>query len=685
MKHAHIGLVALAAVLVAGCGGSNNNKMGDEGEGSTAKSFRVLLLPGHGLSEGKIEIEAGKFKKTGTDATLSCPASAGEGGCTVTVKVDDPALGTYAATSTGGQVTVTLPVNPEKERADQEKRRADSEKQRADQEKQRADREKQRADSEKERADDLVEDLAEETQRADETEKEAGGTGSQLLQNNARRVLAGLNAHDASNQAAQAGAAEPTIRPRYRASALVTTAPHLSTPTIVTGTRGKWFSTSITDRDFTTSDRLDVYSDVEAPKRISFRESVYNDGTASDGISNTSGDITVADLYEPRTTASTAEVIDSLGKVVGSLDIAEHTVSGVIASSFPKSGDGEKTFKVVDRGRYTRAMIDAGKQWYRYTNDGDSGTDPTSITGASAHCSPGCDSNGFPTVSSEPRTVRNGTRYPLRYTYETTGSVAGASGTFTCASDSQPPANACGVTNQGNHFFFDGPWVFTPSASAQVSVDDTEYMYFGWWAHQSNPNNTDGTWQFRTFHGPSAAGGNRSTAQEIARLSGTATYTGVAAGYYSFFHPLDSGSDYGPFTARATLTANFTTTGDGSGAEEETVTGTIDQFQGRESRLDWIVTLKQRDIAGGVIPVATSGEDATAGVSWKIKDEAVSAPDAGTWEAAFYSNLPAAKRGGTTTPAEDEEDATPTGIAGTFEAEYHSVGKMIGAFGAHKE
>jgi len=681
MKHAHIGLVALAAVLVAGCGGSNNNKMGDEGEGSTAKSFRVLLLPGHGLSEGKIEIEAGKFKKTGTDATLSCPASAGNDGCTVTVKIDDPALGTYEATSTGGQVTVTPPVNPEKERADQEKRRADSEKQRADQEKQRADSEKQRADSEKERADGLVEDLAEETQRADETEKEAGGTGSQLLQNNARRVLAGLNAHDASSEAAQAGAAEPTIMPRYRASALVTTAPRLSTPTIVTGTSGKWFSTSITDRDFTTSDRLDVYSDVEAPKRISFRESVYNNGTAGDGISNTSAGITVADLYNPSAQATSQEVIDSLGKVVGSLDIANHTVSGVVASSFPKSGDGEKTFKVVDRGRYTRAMIDAGKAWFE-SPTGTRGSPPT-------HCNGDCDRGGFPVTPpnpSDPRTVRDDKRYPLRYTYEAPGSIAGASGTFTCASaESQPPANACGVTNQGNHFFFDGPWVFTPSASAQVSVDDTEYMYFGWWAHQSNPNNTAGTWQFRTFHGPSAAGDNRSPAAGIARLSGTASYTGVAAGYYSFFHPLDSGSDYGPFTARATLTANFTTTGDGSGAEEETVTGTIDQFQGRESRLDWIVTLKQRDIAGGVIPVATSGEDATAGVSWKIKDEAVSAPDAGTWEAAFYSNLPAAKRGGTTTPAEDTEDATPTGIAGTFEAEYHSVGKMIGAFGAHKE
>ena len=30
-------------------------------------------------------------------------------------------------------------------------------------------------------------------------------------------------------------------------------------------------------------------------------------------------------------------------------------------------------------------------------------------------------------------------------------------------------------------------------------------------------------------------------------------------------------------------------------------------------------------------------------------------------------------------------EAVPTGIAGTFEAKYHNVGRIIGAFGAHKQ
>ena len=491
-------------------------------------------------------------------------------------------------------------------------------------------------------------------ERADDLEEEAGHTANQLVQANARQVYTGLNAFLADttpddNTGGIVGSGDPTVTPRYRESASVTTAPAVTFSSITTGTSGNWFRTSFSNRAFDFTDRLDVYSDAETPDYVSFRDSVYNDGVDANEVPNTSG-IAVDVLYGGPGTAPT-EVVDGEGDVVGSLDIMSDTVSSVVSSPFPRSGDGTKSFRLVDRGQYTTQQRNVENPNHP---DYDSAVDeiPDDYTGG----------------------YRNGDRYPLRYTYEASGSLAGASGTFTCATgDHQttttPAADTCGVTNQNGHFLFVGPWVFTPSASARVRVDDAEFMYFGWWARQDNET---GDWMFRTFHGP--MGENRSTAAEIAQLSGTAIYKGPAVGQYSFYEPLGSNSEYGEFTAKATLRANFTDVGDGG---DETVHGTIDQFDGHP---DWTLTLKERAIdSNGVIPPGTT-DDAQDAVSWQIEDEALAAPDSGTWEAAFYSNLPADKRG-----TDNTEDATPTGIAGTFEAEYHHVGSIIGAFGAHKQ
>ena len=626
MKYSHVGLVALAAVLIAGCGGGSDTREKELEEKVTDLEKQV-----EDLEKRPTESQAAARERTARQQ---------------------------------GRLEGEADGNQRAEAAEGKQREAEEELQVA--------------------------------------EQEARGKANQLRQNNARRVLAGLNAHDKSGESTQAGDGTPVIMPRYQSSALVTTNPALSAPKVTPGAAGKWFRTSITSEDFVHIDRLDVYSDVEAPKRVSFRESIYNDGTSGDGIPNT-GDLIVVPLYTPSSTAaSTTEVIDSTNSVVRSIGISDGTsthtnVSGVVASPFPKSGEPEKTFAVRDRGAYTQTEIDAGIAWYKLPDDD---SDKSTIPG---HCQSGCDSSGYPDPELDhdiilPRTKRDDKRYPLRWVYETPGSIVGASGTFTCASGSvaapaanpKPAANACGVTNQGTHFNFNGPWVFTPNSSARIQVDDTEYMYFGWWARQDNPNNSPGAWEFRTFHGP-ATGGNRSTADEIARLSGTATYEGPAVGQYSFFQPLGGGhSHYGTFAATATLTADFTLTGDGSGAQEETVSGAINEFTTYDGesgnptdRSGWIVTLRQRNIASGIIP--PSGVDSTNAVTWLTEDNPTAAPVAGTWEAAFYSNLPPTRRGGTDTGETNQEDATPTGIAGTFEAEYHNVGKMVGAFGAHCE
>ena len=126
-----------------------------------------------------------------------------------------------------------------------------------------------------------------------------------------------------------------------------------------TGTSGNWFRTLHSNRAFDFSNRLYVYSDAEAPEHVPFRDSVYNDGVAANEVPNTTA-ITIVDLYRGGDTAPSG-VIDGEGDVVGSLDISSDTVSGVVSSPFPRSGDAVKLFTLVDRGYYTRTQINEGE------------------------------------------------------------------------------------------------------------------------------------------------------------------------------------------------------------------------------------------------------------------------------------------------------------------------------------
>ena len=597
----------------------------------------------------------------------------------------------FVAGCGGGSSTNTRNTDLEDELADLQKEISDLKgeiidaEQRVDDESDRADGESDRADRAEGQLDDAEGALADAESRADDLEEEAMQTANQLRQANARRVLAGLSGFLGGTEI---GNTDPDVTPRYRASALVNTDPGTADNPAVTfssitpGMSGNWFRTSFEHRGATdsTTDRLDVYSDAEAPESAPFT-SVYS----------APGETIVARYHQqpddPDTGINESDpgtVIDD-NRVVGSVQISTVGVGtdrdDAAASLFPRSGAPRKDFDQTDRGEYTQAQRQVARQQYNdaltTARAANQAMDPASRQ-TDAEVIADVLSNlgtGVTDILDHTGQFRNQDRYPLRYTAEVSGNLGRASGTYTCASGTETD---CRVTNQNNHFRFVGPWVFTPSsASAMVQIDDAEFMYFGWWAQQSN---TDESWTFRTFHGPTEteATGNRSTAAELSQLNGTATYQGPAVGHYSFYQPeagqLRGHSDYGEFTARATLTANFTAIGDGN---DETVHGIIDQFDGHP---DWTLTLKQRAIDGdGVIPPGTTG-DASNAVSWQIEGEALAAPDSGTWEAAFYSDLSAAQRTSTT-----EEDAVPTGMAGTFEAAYHAAGAIIGAFGAHKQ
>ena len=194
-------------------------------------------------------------------------------------------------------------------------------------------------------------------ERADDLEEEAGHTASQLVQANARQVLAGLQAYLADTDDTGddvAGTADPTVMPRHRQSALVTTDPAVTFSSITTGTSGKWYRTSLSNRAFLFTDRLDVYTDAEAPDHVPFGDSVYNDGVGANEVPNTSA-LAIIDLYRGTETAP-GSVVNSEGDVVGSLDLASDTVSYAVSSPFPRSGDPAKSFTVSDGDSLRRRL-----------------------------------------------------------------------------------------------------------------------------------------------------------------------------------------------------------------------------------------------------------------------------------------------------------------------------------------
>ena len=176
-------------------------------------------------------------------------------------------------------------------------------------------------------------------------------------------------------------------------------------------------------------------------------------------------------------------------------------------------------------------------------------------------------------------------------------------------------------------------------------------MHFGWWARKEVSNDT---WTFKAFHGGEV------TPMNITTVTGTATYTGPATGYYAMSLPSTAESRHGRFDATATMKANF-----GDSDTTGTVSGTITNFR---QEPDWSLTLREAtfETNGSVLATNTLG-----GVTWTIGENST---DGGSWEARLYSNVPS--------DATNFAATRPAGIAGAFEAEFGDVvvGRMIGAF-----
>ena len=237
------------------------------------------------------------------------------------------------------------------------------------------------------------------------------------------------------------------------------------------------------------------------------------------------------------------------------------------------------------------------------------------------------------------------------------GTFAGVSGTYKCTDT--PCASQIGPRNKGVKLT--GTWTFEPnSATAQVSVQATDYSYFGWWLKKTDTNtdtDTD-TFAVQVFHGVAGDEG----APDTSTLTGTADYVGPAVGQYAMLQ--DGGGTThvgGSFTATARLKADF---------DEATdkVTGKITGFRGdpsNSSMSSWEVRLDSSDAAAPAV--------------WYVGDNKRTANGASSFTPVFRN---APKEGG-----------TPMALTGTWQTRHQldldgtlqTTGHMIGAFGATKQ
>ena len=477
----------------------------------------------------------------------------------------------------------------------------------------------------------------------DRLEEDIEDARQELIQVQAQDVFNGLGA------AEEVLADDPTeVRASYNENASVTTNPDITFSSTTGRAARPWFVTSFSNRTATNVDRLDLYTDVERLPDVPFKDSDYNSGTDDNRVEDSAG-----------MEVSGGMVVDGEGDVVNRLGVSQlgvsRTQTDTASSSFPTTTVRPKSFNVVHRGMseddFTGVVEDS------FDLNGDTVTDSADLgeEGLQAALENAGITRQQLVNYINDRGFRDEDRHPYRYSVEFRGTLGGASGTYRCGGAAATAI--CTVDFRGGKSYnFGGTgsaWSFGPS-SATVGVDvlDEAYMYFGWWSRQSVEN---GSWSFRAFHGGKDS--ERSTIE--AEVNGTATYSGPAVGYYAIYQPLGTQSGHGEFSATATLTADFD-------SATNTLEGRIDRFSGHP---DWFLILKRQEIAtNGVVEASTT--DDPEDVTWSIGGIP---HDGGTWEATFFSNLDSGKRPNT----------VPSGVAGNFEAEYSTVGRLIGAFGAH--
>ena len=254
------------------------------------------------------------------------------------------------------------------------------------------------------------------------------------------------------------------------------------------------------------------------------------------------------------------------------------------------------------------------------------------------------------------------------------GTYDGAPGEFRCT-DAAP----CLSTNdgKGSPSGLTGTWHFKPDAGAMVSRPDPSYLYYGWWLRKDK----DGIAEMASaFHG---VGGTEEIAALTVKpnvLTGSATYSGGAAGKFAINNPL-GGSDAGHFTADVELTAKFgAITPD---ANNGGISGMVTNFMANDKAVPWSVELQHTPWTAASDAFMTAADDVqgtkddeSKGTVWSIDGNA--APESGKWSGQMYDEMPGGAPSG-------DGSTVPTTVTGKFQSMFGSTHTMVGAFGANKQ
>ena len=250
------------------------------------------------------------------------------------------------------------------------------------------------------------------------------------------------------------------------------------------------------------------------------------------------------------------------------------------------------------------------------------------------------------------------------------GTYDGAQGEYSCST-------GCSSTNNGSGSpsALGGTWSFTPDKGAMVSQPDVNYLYFGWWLRKDDGDPTSASAFFGEV-GDVEGGG---TFTDPATITGSATYSGHAAGKFAINNPL-GGSDAGHFTADVMLTAKF---GANAAPTNGGISGTIGNFMANDESVPWNVALNRAPWGtSGAFTTPAADDTSTTGVNeslgtvWSIDGNA--APASGSWNGQMYDEALAPA-------AADDGSTIPTAAMGVFQSMFGSTHSMVGAFGATKQ